>query len=92
MGTTFDRGVAYHAERRYLKALGLWKRASTRANAEAQYRIGLLYVRGEGVLRSVPDAVVWYKRAAETGHAEAAYQLSSHLLQWGRGRTGSRQP
>ena len=36
-----------------------------------QYRIGLLYARGEGVVRSMPDAVAWYKRAAEAGHAEA---------------------
>ena len=83
VGPAFDRGVAYHAEGRYLKALGFWKQASAQGHAEAQYRIGLLYVRGEGVVRSMPDAVAWYKRAAETGHAEASYQLGLIYLNGG---------
>ena len=56
-------------------ALRDWREAGELGNAEAQYRIGLLYERGEGVHRSWPDAVVWYKRAAEQGHTEAQYQL-----------------
>ena len=54
-----------------------WKQAGAQGHAEANYRIGQLYARGEGVIRSIPDAVVWYKRAAEANHAEAQFQLGT---------------
>src|SRR5262249_4741525 len=37
---------------------------------------GGLYARGEGVVGNLPDALLWYRRAAERGHAEAQFQLS----------------
>ena len=51
-------------------------RAAAAGQAEAQYRLGLLYARGHGVLADLPDAVAWYRRAAEQGHLGAQYQLS----------------
>src|SRR5215470_8063780 len=69
------RGVAAYEKQRYLKALEAWKRASVQGDMESDYRIGLLYARGEGVVQSLPDAVSWYRRAAEAGHADAQYQL-----------------
>jgi uncharacterized protein len=71
----FVRGVTAHGRHRYLKALEAWKRGSALGDAESDYRIGLLYARGEGVVRSAPDAVTWYRRAAEAGHADAQLQL-----------------
>jgi uncharacterized protein len=71
----FERGVAAYTKKRYVQALDAWKRASTRGDMESDYRIGLLYARGEGVIRSLPDAGYWYRRAAEAGHTEAQYQL-----------------
>jgi uncharacterized protein len=71
----FARGVTAHGKHQYLKALGAWKRGSALGDTESDYRIGLLYARGEGVVRSAPDAVTWYRRAAEAGHAEAQFQL-----------------
>src|SRR5690349_21006717 len=69
------RGVVAHNKRQFLQALEAWKHASEQGDAEASYRIGLLYTKGEGVVRSVPDAAVWYNRAAEAGHVEAQYHL-----------------
>src|SRR5258707_8472445 len=70
-----ERGTAHHKKRRHLRALEAWKRASALGCAEAEYRIGLLYMHGEGVLRSVPDAVAWFRRAGAAGHFDAQYQL-----------------
>ena len=70
----FSRGVAACEEKQYVKALAAWKKAD---NAEAHYRIGQLYAQGQGVVRSIPDAVAWYKRAAEAGHVEAQFRLGS---------------
>ena len=69
------RAIAEHQRGRHFDALRSWKVAGEWGDAEACYQVGLLYARGEGVMRSVPDAVVWYRRAAEAGHAEAQYQL-----------------
>jgi uncharacterized protein len=69
------RGLAAHKSRRYFRALEAWRKASARGDAQAQFLLGRLYARGEGVLRSIADAAACYRRAAEAGHAEAAFHL-----------------
>ena len=59
------------------KLWAAWRRAGAKGHGEANFRIGQLYARGEGVIRSIPDAVVWYKRAAATNHSEAQFQLGT---------------
>lgn len=49
-----------------------------RGDAAAQYEIGRLYAKGQGVWQNYPEAAKWYRRAAEQGHAEA--QLSLGIL------------
>src|SRR5215470_12789570 len=75
-----ERGIVDYQNKHYLKALEVWKKASALGNTEAQYRIGLLYSRGEGVIRNAPDGVAWFKRAAEAGHSDAQYQLGRIFL------------
>ena len=70
----FARGVAAHEKRRYLKALDAWRRSSAQGHLESYYRIGLLYARGEGVFQSLPDAAIWYKRAAEAGQLDVQHE------------------
>lgn len=42
---------------------------------EAQYRLGVAYHTGEGVLKDDVEAVRWYRLAAEQGHAQAQNSL-----------------
>lgn len=44
-------------------------------NVSAQYRLGQMYERAEGVVQNLPDAVQWYRRAAERGHALSQARL-----------------
>ena len=53
-------------------------------NAEAQCRLGMLYVEGMGVRPSDALGASWLRRAAEQGHGEAQYQLGRLYLS-GRG-------
>src|SRR3954447_12624924 len=76
----FERGVAAYERGRYLEAFKLWKLASQAGDAVASYRIGMLYAKNQGVAGSLPDAVVWYERAAQLGHVEAQLQLSLIFL------------
>ena len=67
------RGRQRYEQRQYLDALKAWRKAAAWGSSDAAFRIGMLYERGEGVLRNVPDAVVWYRRAAERD--KAAFEL-----------------
>ena len=58
--------------------------ADLSALAEAQYSIGVKYDTGEGVPQDDAEAVIWYRRAAEQGHACAQYSLG-RMYDIGRG-------
>ena len=45
-------------------------------NAQEQYELGEKYEKGDGVFKDLQDAVKWYTKAAEQGHADALYKLS----------------
>lgn len=74
------RGLNAHRQERYRAAFRHFSAAARAGDPEAQYRLGLLYSSGEGVIRHPPDAVLWYRRAAEQGHLEAQFQLSLAYL------------
>jgi len=42
----------------------------------AQYNLGNMYRKGEGVLQDYKEAVKWYRKSAEQGHAKAQYNLA----------------
>lgn len=48
---------------------------TSRGDADAQYRLGLLYLKGRGVEKSPKKAKKWLKRAAKQGHQEAGWLL-----------------
>ncbi len=43
--------------------------------APAQYNLGVMYDKGQGVRQNFKKAVNWYQKAAEQGHPEALYEL-----------------
>ena len=74
------RGLEAHRRRRYRAAFRNFSAAARAGDPEAQYRIGLLYSTGEGVISNPPEAALWYRRAAERGHLQAQFQLSLAYL------------
>jgi len=63
--------------------------AATRQNAErgdadAQYKLGMIYFNGDGVGRSPEQGMRWMRRAADQGHGKAQEALGM-LLQLGVG-------
>jgi len=42
---------------------------------QAQYTLGIMYDNGQGVIQDDQQAVSWYRKAAEQGHAEAQFNL-----------------
>jgi TPR repeat protein len=72
----FEDGLAAHERGDYALALEQWKPLAEQGDARAQYRLGAMYARGEGVPRDDGAAAQWFLRAAGQGHTEANYVLS----------------
>jgi TPR repeat protein len=51
------------------------KKSAELGNANAQYKLGLMYYNGEGTLTDPKMAFYWYKKSAEQGNANAQYYL-----------------
>jgi TPR repeat protein len=64
----YERGDFAIAER-------LFRPLAEHGNAIAQYNLGVMYYKGEGVHQSYPDAVFWYRHAAWQGDASAQLEL-----------------
>lgn len=58
--------------------------AASYRNPTAQYEIGRMFLRGEGVKASVTQAGRWLQLAAEKGHAGAQATLGNLLFQSGK--------
>ncbi len=53
----------------------LYQESAESGNVEAQYKLGLLYLTGNGALQDFVEAAKWLKLAAEQGYALAQYEL-----------------
>jgi TPR repeat protein len=47
------------------------RQRAEQGEADAQFRLGVMYERGRGVPQSHPEAARWYRLAAEQGYASA---------------------
>ena len=59
----------------YATALREWKPLAKQGNADAQFNLGHVYRRGQGVPKNYKTAVKWYRLAAEQGYANAQGNL-----------------
>lgn len=47
------------------------------SDMEAQYQVGLCYQSGSGVKKNSKEAALWFLRAAQQGHVEANFFLTT---------------
>lgn len=73
----------------YEQALRLWLPLAEKDNADAQYNLGILYMKGLGVEENLKTAFIWYKRAAANGHTDAMFNLGT---MYNKGKVISRSP
>ncbi len=55
----------------YATALKEWRPLAEQGDADAQYKLAIMYKNGQGVTQDYAEAVKWYRRAAAQGHAPA---------------------
>ena len=60
------------------------QRAAAQGNARAQFDLGLMYAKGEGVKRDERAAFKWFHKAARNNHTEAKFYMGLSFAQ-GRG-------
>jgi TPR repeat protein len=75
---SLEDGRAAYEHRDFAIAERLFRPLAEHGNAIAQYNLGVMYYKGDGVPQSYPDAVFWYRHAAWQGDASA--QLSLGLM------------
>jgi len=59
--------------KQYKRAYQIWLPLAEQGDQEAQYNIGLLYMKGNGVEKNERTALHWFTRAGEQGMADAQY-------------------
>ena len=80
----FDEGVAAYAKGNYQTAFQEMKPLAEQGDADAQYKLGVLYDKGQGIAQNYTQALYWYNKAAEQGDASAQYNLAQ-MYRMGQG-------
>jgi TPR repeat protein len=71
----YDKGALAYQAGDYETALQEWRPLAEQGNAQAQVKLGVMYVYGNGVPQDYTEAVNWVRLAAEQGNAEAQFYL-----------------
>lgn len=72
----FQDGLEAYYRLNYETALREWRPLAERGDRRAQYQLGILYYRGEGVFQDYGQAAKWFRRAAERGDPDAQFNLA----------------
>ena len=80
----FAEGKAAYSSKDYETAYLEFREAADGGHTEAQYHLGMMYRRGQGVRTAPVKAVSWYRKAAEQGHVRAQFWLG-WMYRRGRG-------
>ncbi len=71
----FQRGMDAYNRGNYATALKEWMPLAEKGDAEAQYNLGFMYSKGQGVSQDHKEAVKWFRLAAKQGDSIAQHQL-----------------
>jgi len=69
------KGYDFYKKRLYIEAFPYFKKSAEQGHAEAQFNLGFMYEKGQGVDQDKKQAAYWYRKAAEQGLAEAQCNL-----------------
>ena len=83
-GAGFDEGWAAYERGDYATALREWRPLANQGHANAQYNLGTMYDKGQGVPQDYAAAVKWYRKAANQGN-DAAQSNLGYMYAKGQG-------
>ena len=73
----FWTGSAYYLRGDFEAAMLEWRPLAEEGDAQAQYYVGLMYARGEGVPEDNLQAAHWFRKSAEQGNPQSQYHLGT---------------
>ena len=79
----FYEGFNAYNKGDYATALSEFRPLAEQGLPAAQYNLGVMYDKGQGVAQNYAEAVKWYRKAAEQGHAKAQSNLG---VMYGKGQ------
>ena len=65
--------IRSRSEREYAEVYSYLVGEARRGNAEAEYNLGMMYARGQGVPKNYEAAFSWFQKAHEKGHPGATF-------------------
>ena len=71
-----DEALDAYETGKYAAALKEFTRLAKKGNSDAQFYLGWMYRKGQGVAQDDKEAVKWYRRAADQGDADAQFKLA----------------
>ncbi|MFQ5757785.1 MAG: tetratricopeptide repeat protein [Acidiferrobacterales bacterium] len=69
--TAFKRGNRHLIAKEAMKAISCYQLAANAGHAGAQYNLGLMYLKGEGIPRDALNGLEWIAKAANNGDKKA---------------------
>jgi uncharacterized protein len=80
----FQDGMAAAQRGESKEAVRLFRLSAAQGNPTAQYNMGYMYEKGQGVPQNYKEAIKWFRIAAEQGLAQAKFKLGwMHANGWG---------
>ncbi len=88
--TTNEQALKAYRQGDFATAITIWRDLAKQGNANAQYRLGTMYLHGNGIKSNTDTALQWFEKAAQQGHVKAALDLGVELgfsqQRWGEAR------
>jgi uncharacterized protein len=72
---TLEEATAAARMADFKTAAAIYSELAEKGDVKAQYNLGLMYIRGDGVEQSYAEAAKWHRKAADQGYADAQYSL-----------------
>jgi len=71
----YQEGVTAYEKGDFSAALEKFKPVAEHGHVQAEYYVGIMYLKGQGITKNEKDAGIWLGKAAERGHADAQENL-----------------
>ena len=75
LAADFKKGLAAARKGDFETAMKEWRPLAEQGDSYAQYNLGLMYDKGDGVVEDDTQAVYWYRKSAEQGNAQGQHSL-----------------
>lgn len=90
LAQTYSDGQHYYEAEEYCEAFRIFQPLAEDGHANAQHRLGAMYIQGFCVGRDLCSGLSWLRRAAEQGHVKA--QLGLGTILYGQSQSSNECP